>query len=178
MIGSKIREKRKQNGLNLKKLAEMTDLTPGFLSQIERDLAEPSITSLKKISKALNVPVFYFLMTKEEERSVVKKNERQVLNFHDSHMSYELLSPDLNRQMEMIMGELEPGAMTSDEPLAHSGEEVTHVLQGKMWIKIGDDEYTIEAGDTIYYFGNLPHQIINIGDDMLIFISTITPPLF
>ena len=178
MLGFKIREKRKELGLNLKELAVKTDLTPGFLSQIERDLAEPSITSLRKISKALNVAVFYFLMTDEEEKAVVRKNERQKLIFPDSHITYELLSPDLNRQMEMFMGALEPGAMTCEEPLSHPGEEGTYVVKGKMWIKIGDDEYTLEQGDTIYYFGSIPHQIINIGQDEMVFISTITPPLF
>lgn len=178
MLGFKIRAKRKELGLKLKELAAKTDLTPGFLSQIERELAEPSITSLRKISKALNVAVFYFLMSDDEEKVVIRKNERKKLNFPDSHITYELLSPDLNRQMEMFMGELEPGAMTCDEPLAHPGEEVTYVLKGNMWIKIGEDEYTLEQGDTIYYFGNIPHQIINMGKDDLIFISTITPPLF
>jgi transcriptional regulator with XRE-family HTH domain len=178
MIGDKIRSKRKELGLSLKELADKTDLTPGFLSQIERDLAEPSITSLRKISKALNVAVFYFLMTEDEKKVVVRKEERQILNFPDSHMSYQLLSPDLNRQMEMFMGELEPGAMTCDAPLAHPGEEVTYVLKGKMWIQIGEDEYTLEEGDTIYYFGSIPHKIVNVGEENLIFISTITPPLF
>ncbi len=178
MLGKKIKEKRMELGMSQRQLAEMTDLTPGFLSQIERDLAEPSITSLRKIAKALNVAVFYFLMNDDEKKIVVKKDERQKLNFHNSHMTYELLSPDLNRQMEMFMGELEPGAMTCEEPLTHPGEEVTHVLQGEMWIKVGDDEYSLEQGDTIYYQGNIPHQIKNTGSGMMVFISTITPPLF
>ncbi|MDC7222815.1 MAG: helix-turn-helix domain-containing protein [Spirochaetales bacterium] len=177
-LGNKIKEKRMELGMSQKALADMTDLTPGFLSQVERDLTEPSITSLRKISKALNVAIFYFLMNDEEKKVVVKKEERQVLKFPDSHMTWELLTPDLNRQMEMLMGELEPGALTCEEPLPHPGEEVTHVQKGKMWIKIGEDEYTLKEGDTIYYLGSIPHQIKNVGDDMLRFITTITPPLF
>ncbi len=178
MIGTKIREKRKELEYSLKDLADKTDLTPGFISQIERDLAEPSITSLRKIAKALNVAVFYFLMTEEEVKAVVKKGERQKLNFADSHMTYELLSPDLNRQMESFLGELEPGAMTCEEPSTHPGEEITYVLKGKMWIIVGNDEYTLEEGDTIYYFGSVPHKIVSVGDENLVFISTITPPQF
>ncbi|CCH48419.1 helix-turn-helix domain-containing protein [Pseudodesulfovibrio piezophilus] len=178
MLGRKIKAKRIELGISQKKLAEMTDLTPGFLSQIERDLAEPSVTSLRKISRALNVPVFYFLMEDDDQKAVVKKDQRRKLNFHNSHMTYELLCPDLNRQMEMFMGELEPGAMTCEEPLPHPGEEVTYVLKGKMWIRIGEDEYSLEEGDTIYYQGSIPHQIKNVGSEMMVFISTITPPLF
>ncbi|TCT16748.1 XRE family transcriptional regulator [Natranaerovirga pectinivora] len=178
MIGAKIRDKRKEVGLSLKELAEKTNLTPGFLSQIERDLAEPSITSLRKLSEALGVAVFYFLMDDLHKNPVVKKGEGKILNFRHSHVNYELLSPDLNRQMEMFKAELEPGAMTCEEPLCHPGEEVTHVLQGKMLIIIGDQEYTLEEGDTIYYFCSIPHKIVSVGDVNLIFISTITPPEF
>lgn len=178
MIGAKIREKRKEMGLSLKELAEKTQLTPGFLSQIERDLAEPSITSLRKIAEALGVAVFYFLMNDFQKNPVVKKGQGQILNFRNSHLNYELLTPDLNRQLEMFKAELEPGAVTCEEPLSHPGEEVTHVLQGQMWIKIGEDEYTLDEGDTIYYFGSIPHKIESIGKENLIFISTITPPEF
>lgn len=178
MLGTKIREKRKELGLNLQTLAEKTDLTVGFLSQIERNIAEPSITSLRKIAKALNVVVFYFLMGSDDVKPVVKKSERQALVFPNSKITYELLTPDLNRQMEMFIGELEPGAKTCDEPLAHQGEEVILVLEGTLWIVVGDDEYVLEEGDTIYYFATVPHQIINIGKTKLKFLSTITPPLF
>ena len=109
---------------------------------------------------------------------VVKKNERQLLKFPKSHLTYELLSPDLNRQMEMFIGRLEPNATTCDEPLSHPGEEVIHVLQGTMWIKVNEEEYILEQGDTIYYFSSNPHKIVNIGEIDLIFISTITPPQF
>jgi len=178
MMGTKIREKRKELGFSLQTLAQKTDLTVGFLSQIERDIAEPSITSLRKIAKALNVVVFYFLMGTDEVKPVVKKNERQELVFPNSHITYQLLTPDLNRQMEMFIGELEPGAKTCDEPLSHPGEEVILVLEGTMWIVVGEEEYTLEEGDTIYYFATVPHQIINTGITKLRFLSTITPPLF
>jgi quercetin dioxygenase-like cupin family protein len=137
-----------------------------------------SYTSLRKLAEALGVAVFYFLMNDIHKNPVVKKGEGQILNFKNSHLNYELLSPDLNRQMEMFKAELEPGAMTCEEPLSHPGEEVTHVLQGKMLIIVGEEEYTLETGDTIYYFCSLPHKIVSIGEENLIFISTITPPEF
>ena len=178
MIGEKIKTKRKELGYSLKTLASLTELTPGFLSQIERDVSEPSITSLRKIADALEVAVFYFFIDAPKSNPVVRKNDRQKIVLPHSQMSYELLSPDLNRQMEMFMGQLEPGAKTCEEPLGQEGEEVIHVLKGKMWILIGEKEYDLEAGDTIYYDGYIPHQIINTGDRELVFISTITPPLF
>lgn len=178
MLGSKIRERRKQLGLSLKELGDRTDLTLGFLSQVEREIAEPSITSLRKIAEALDVAVFYFLVDDLKTNPVVRKGQGKSLIFPHSHMKYELLSPDLNRQMEMFKAVLEPGAVTCEEPLSHQGEEVIYVLQGTMWIKIGEDEYTLNEGDTIYYYASNPHKIVNVGEENLVFISTITPPLF
>ncbi len=51
-LGEKIRGKRIEAGMSLKGLAEKTGVTPGFLSQIERNITDPSITSLRKIAAA------------------------------------------------------------------------------------------------------------------------------
>lgn len=178
MLGEKIRQKRLELKMSMKELANLTNLSVGFISQVERELTEPSITSLRKIAKALDVAVFYFLVEESNSNRVVRKDERKSLKFPNSHLEYELLSPNLNRKMEMFMGHLEPGAKTCEIPLTHPGEEVTHVLKGTMWIKVDNDEYTLNEGDTIYYFSSIPHQIINIGKEKLVFISTITPPRF
>lgn len=178
MLGEKIRNKRIDKKLTLKELAERTALTQGFLSQVERGITDPSITSLRRIAHSLDVPIFYFLMDEAKSNPVVRKNERQVLKFPDSHLTFELLSPDLNRNIEMMMARLEPGAVTCEEPLTHPGEENILVVQGRMKIQIGDDVYLLEEGDSIYYFSSIPHKIWSVGEVDLIFISAITPPAF
>lgn len=164
--------------MSLRQLSEKTALTPSFLSQVERDLAEPSITSLRRISEALDVPIFFFLLDADEHNPVVRVQERKVLNFPRSHITFQLLSPDLSRKMEVITARLAPGACTCDELLGHAGEECTVVLEGKMQIIIGEDEYVLDPGDSIYYYSSIPHKIASVGDEDLVFISCITPPAF
>ncbi|MGM0471047.1 MAG: helix-turn-helix domain-containing protein [Bacillota bacterium] len=176
-LGRRIRQKRKEKDFSLSKLAEEIECTPSFLSQVERGKAEPSITSLRKISRALNVPMFYFLLDANKHSPVVKKDERKILTF-PTHLTFELLSPDLKRQLEVIHAELEPGCYTCEQPLAHPGEECTVVLEGKMKIQIGDKFYELDQGDSIYYYASIPHKIISIGEEDLVFISAITPPNF
>lgn len=176
MLGTKIRDKRLEVGLNIKDLAEHTGLTPGFISQVERGLAEPSISSLRNIANALGVAVFYFLLDDLNPIRVVRKDRRRVLKFHNSHMTFELLSPDLNRRTEMFRAEFLPGQASCDEPYPHTGEEVIHVLQGRMQIQVGDDFYELEQGDTIHFNPGKPHRIVNIGLDNMVFVSTTTPP--
>lgn len=178
MLGDKIRQKRNDIGMSMKELADQTGLSPGFISQVERELAEPSITSLRKIADALEVAVFHFFVEEESEGRVVRKNSRQKIRFTESQLTYELLSPDLNRQMETFIGTLAPGGKTSTEPMAHPGEEVIYVLEGEMYISVGTETYTLLEGDTIYYFGTIPHLIENTGTSRMRFLSTITPPRF
>lgn len=178
MLGERIRAKRKERGKSLSELSQLTGLTASFLSQVERDVTEPSITSLRKIAKALDVPIFYFLLDAEEFSPVVRSEDRKVLKFPQSHLTFELLTPDLSRQMELMMATLEPGTSTCDEPLTHPGEECTFVLQGEMEIQVGEDNYHLKEGDSIYYYCAIPHKITSVGKKDLVFISAITPPSF
>lgn len=178
MLGGKIRKKRMEKNMSLKDLAERTDLTASFLSQVERDLAEPSITSLRKIAEALGVPIFYFLLDNASTSPVVRRGERKILKFPETNVVFELLSPDLNRQMEIVLGRLEVGAASCEEPLSHPGEEFIYVIQGQMEISIGEDSYLLNEMDSIYYFASIPHKIVSVGDQELVFLAAITPPKF
>jgi len=70
-MGAKIRSLRKQRGLKIADLAEMTGLTSSLISQLERALASPSISTLKKICDAMNIPIAYLF----EEAQPAKNGE-------------------------------------------------------------------------------------------------------
>jgi len=177
-LGNKIRKLRISKGINLTAFAKKISKTPSYLSQVERGMASPSIMALREISKALNVPIFYFLIGDEKQSAIVRKNERRVLQFPKSHLTYELLSPDLSHQIEMIRTRIEVGASTCSKPLPHEGEECTLVMEGKMKIQVGDEFFVLEEGDSIYYLASISHKITSIGDKDLIIISAITPTNF
>lgn len=177
-LGNKIRKLRISKKMNLTSLAKKIGKTPSYLSQVERGMASPSIMALREISKVLNVPLFYFLVDDKKHSTIVRKNERRILRFPESRLTYELLSPDMSRQIEMIRTKIEPGASTCNKPLSHEGEECTLVIEGKMKIQVGDKSYTLEEGDTIYYIAAIPHKITNIGTEDLVVISVISPASF
>src|SRR6056297_451802 len=177
-MGKKIRNIRKSKNLSLAQVAEKIGKSTSYLSQVERGLAEPSITALREISKGLEVPMFYFLMDSKKHRSIVRKNEREVFKFPGSHLTFELLSPDLNHEMEVIRVELEPGASTYDKPSSHKGEEFIYVIKGKVEVQIDGEFHELDAGDSIYFLGSIPHKTTNISDTNLVFISAVTPPNF
>lgn len=166
--------------MSLQDLAARTALTPSFLSQVERDMAEPSITSLRKIAEALEVPIFYFLLDNASHSPVVRRNERRVLELSQSGVTYELLSPPdfAGRSMEMVITRMSPGAAGGDHPVTHPGEECILILHGQAAVLVADEEHILSEGDCIYFFASIPHHIRNLGEGELRFLAAITPPAF
>ena len=177
-IGTRIKTRRKEMGLSLRDLASKVDLTASFLSQIERDQASPSIDSLRKISQALNVPVFYFLLEQEGPSPVVRRNQRRQLTLPEANITYQLLTPDVNRKMEVILAELDPH--DGEVPLVHHQhtEECILVLNGELAVTLGGEVYQLEAGDAIYFDGPMLQRLKARGDKQVSYISVITPPIF
>ena len=177
-LGNKIRKLRISKGNNLTVFAKKIGKTPSYLSQVERGMASPSIMALREISKALNVPMFYFLIDDKKQSVIVRKNKRRILQFPKSHLTYELLSPDVSHQIEMIRTRIKVGASSCSKPISHEGEECTLVMEGKMKIQIGDEFFTLEEGDSIYYNASISHKITSIGEKDLIIISAFTSTNF
>ena len=176
MLGDKIRTKRLEQGMSIHALAEQTGLTTGFISQIERNLVDPSITTLRKIGATLNTPVFHFLLDEGEYKPVVRKAERKCFSFEHGQIIYELLSPNIKRSLEMMIVRIKPGKTFYKESLTHLGEAHLLVIEGCMRIQVGDNSYNLNKGDSIYYFPSLSHKISNAGDTALVFLSVATPP--
>ena len=177
-LGARIRERRQALKLSLRELADQVDLTPSFLSQIERDLASPSIESLRKICEALESRIFDFVVESEVKNPVVHRNERLKLILPNSSLTYELLTPDLNRSMDVFMATLEPGDENIAMPLRQQTEECIIVLQGQLEIQLGEKVHLLKPGDSLYFQGALLRRLTAKGDTTLRFISAITPSIF
>lgn len=177
-LGERIRARRKELKLSLRELAQRVDLTDSFLSLIERNLSSPSIESLRKISNALEVPIFYFLVEEDPKSPVVRHNRRIKMRLPDSDIDYELLTPDLNRKIEAFLAEREPGKERIATPLRQYSEELIYVLQGQLEVQVGEDTYVLDAGDSIYFEGPLLRRVASRGEETARFISIVTPPIF
>ena len=176
-LGSRIKTRRKQLNLSLRELAEQVDLTASFLSQIERDQSSPSIDSLRKISEALKTPIFYFLSEANGVSPVVRHDQRLKLQKPNSQLVYELLTPNITGQMEAILFEQEPGGGNYAELPTQYTEEFIYVLQGQLEVKLNEEVYHLDPGDTIYFEGPTLRSLAAIGDQTLRVIAVITPPI-
>lgn len=189
-LGAKIRKRRKDRKLTLTELSRECNISPSFLSQIERDQAKPSVGTLHSIADKLGVTLAEFFedtnTTPENGSSrpaeppahIVRAGHRKVLVYPNSGIRNELVSPDLQRAIQMMWVVIPPGETTGDVPLVHDGEECGLVVQGRVGIWVGDEYYELGPGDAIYQKSTIPHRSRNIGESEAIVVVAITPPSF
>jgi transcriptional regulator with XRE-family HTH domain len=101
-IGEGIRRERLRRGLTLAQLATRVSLTVSALSQIERGASDPSISSLRRIGQAFDVPMFQFLIGTEQREIVVRRDRRTKITFVDRALEYELVSADTSGEFEVL----------------------------------------------------------------------------
>lgn len=175
-IGAKIKRLRLSNQLTLEELANRSELTKGFLSQLERDLTSPSIATLENILEALGTNLKDFFSEDEDEQIVFSKDDFFENTQDDYKISYIIPNAQKN-EMEPILIELKEDKK-SIEIDPHDGEEFGYVIQGKVTLVNGEEEYDVKKGETFYLKGNLPHYIINKNDTLAKVIWVSTPPIF
>ena len=171
-IGAKIKRIRLSNQLTLEELANRSELTKGFLSQLERDLTSPSVATLENILEALGTNLKDFFSEDEDEQIVFSKDDF----FENIQDDYKIPNAQKN-EMEPILIELKKGK-NSMEIDPHDGEEFGYVIHGKITLMNGDEEYEVKKGETFYLKGNLPHYIVNKHDTLAKVIWVSTPPIF
>lgn len=179
-LGDRIRARRKELGMNQTDLAERAGMTASFVSQVERGVTSPSIDSLYKISQALEVPVFHFLLESEGSSPVVRHHERVHITWPwaGPELAFQLLTPRTSQRLEAFMTEWEPGEPTAISGFTESAEEFLFVLEGQLEVRLGEDAYLLGPGDTICFKGAMLRGMAPRGDQTARFISVITPPVF
>jgi transcriptional regulator with XRE-family HTH domain len=178
-IGEKIRRLRKEARLTARQLSEEANLSPSMLSQVERDIVSPSISSLRSIAAVLNVPAFYFFIDEDDFSGlVVRRSERITMRYPNYNATYQLLSPTLDKNIEMLFVELGPGERSCDTPTAHEGEECLLVISGCLRVVTPDWAVVLEEGDSIYLERMMPHQMINDSDQIVEMVCAISPPSY
>jgi transcriptional regulator with XRE-family HTH domain len=174
--GRRLRTLRDEARLTLRELAEKTGLSVSLISQLERGVTSPSLQTVRRLADALQVSIFQLLVEENTGYAYVPADRRRKLVMQDGEITYELLSPDPKRKLEVWLGVIGAQAPADDQPSSHPSEEFILVLAGEMEIQIGSQRQVLRAGDAIQYDGSLPHLIRNIGGDVLRFISALTPP--
>ncbi|RTQ86777.1 helix-turn-helix domain-containing protein [Lysinibacillus telephonicus] len=174
-IGAKIKALRIKKGLTQEELGERTDLTKGYISQLERDLNSPSIETLFTILEVLGTTPKDFFDDSLSERKIVYNEEDQT-SYFDEDKKYQIqwLIPTSNeKEMEPVLITLQNGGEYKQfEPSL--SETFIYVLKGKIRVVLGEEQYIASEGNAVYYEASEKHQIINAnnGKTMLLLVAT------
>jgi transcriptional regulator with XRE-family HTH domain len=175
-IGKKIRELRLQNDLTLEDLASRSELNKGFLSQLERNLTSPSISTLEDILEALGTNLSEFFREEEEEQIVFTQKDF----FVDTQDEYQIewIVPNAQKNaMEPVRLTLRPGGV-SEILQPHSGEEFGYVIKGSVRVYYGGKYHTVKTGESFYFNAGKRHYIENKSKKDAILIWVSNPPSF
>lgn len=179
-LGADIRALRKARSLTLQRMADQLGRSVGWLSQVERDLSEPSISDLRLISQALGVPMSMLFGEQSapahENGYVVRAGARRAMGSKDEGLREELLSPDLTDDFEMVHSTF--AARSAMQTPAHRPtQEVGYVISGKLDLTIGTRQFTLSPGDS-FRIRNEPFRWVNPYDTPAVVVWVIAPPVY
>ena len=176
-IGVKIKQLRLQRGLTQEELAARTELTKGFISQLERDLTSPSIATLMDILAALGTDVAGFFRESQEEPVVYSADDMFVKEENDGYTIRWLVTNAQKNALEPILVTI-PAGVSGAEDDPHEGEEFGYVLSGNVTLVVGTNKYRVKKGGSFYFRPTRVHYLVNNSrsDASVLWVST--PPSF
>ncbi|MDD5899163.1 MAG: XRE family transcriptional regulator [Clostridia bacterium] len=177
-IGEKLRELRIQRGLTQEEMADRCELSKGFISQVERELASPSIATLKDMLACLGVTLQSFFSDDSNEKIVFSPQDMFEKEDPERGLKITWLVPDAQKNsMEPILLELQPGANSQVLPPLES-EEFGYVLRGQVTLVVGKKRLTLRKGDSFCLHPAATHQIENNDSRPASVLWVSTPPSF
>ena len=175
-IGEKLRLLRIRRGLTQEDMADRCELSKGFISQVERDLASPSIATLTDMLECLGSSLKEFFSDDSAEKVVYAPQDMFEKEEEDKKITW--LVPDAQRNsMEPILLELQPGARSNELPPLES-EEFGYVLHGQVNLVAGKRTYRVRKGFSFCLHPNTTHYLENTGAHPAVILWISTPPSF
>lgn len=179
-LGADLRALRKSRGLTLTDMAREVGRSVGWMSQVERDMSQPTMPELKQLADVLGVSVSTFFgqapARPGEEGIIVRKDARRPIGHRADGLTEELLSPDLTDDFEVIHSVFH--ANTERTAIKRRDtQEVGYIVSGQLELTINDKSYTLTPGDSFRIRGE-PYRWANITDTPCVAIWIIAPPVY
>ncbi|MFB2533292.1 cupin domain-containing protein [Paracoccus sp. p4-l81] len=157
-LGQALRLRRRELGMTLRDVADQTGLSVGFISQLERGMTSPSLSSLYALAAALKSPVTAFFDPPNRSPGLTRVDTRAM--FSTGGPMYEQLTSQFPGSMlQGLMVHYPPGL--TGEKSRHSGEELLVVLRGALTVELDGAKEVMQAGDSLHFDSRRPHRVRN-----------------
>ncbi|MGP4970736.1 cupin domain-containing protein [Psychrobacter aquimaris] len=180
-IGKKINQLRLAKGYSQRKLAKLSGLTNTSISSIERNKVSPAVNTLKAILAVLGSDLTTFFSDEWKEpkaRVVVTPKDLLELSEPSSRVSLrQVYNCSTTKNLGFLIEVYQPNSST-EEKIAHEGEEIGTVIEGKILIRIDETTYLLNQGDSYVIDTIRPHTFINPTDGVTRIVSAHTPTTY
>jgi transcriptional regulator with XRE-family HTH domain len=156
-IGERLRARRQERGLTISEVAERAALTPGFISQLERDLTSASLSSLYRICAVLDIRVGNLIDDVPSGR-LIRREEQARRSLAMGDAEHLLLSSREERRFHVTESHIPPLGSAGEQLYTLPADvELVYVLSGSLELRVGDETHLLEEGDTFTYSPRDPH---------------------
>ncbi|MEG3135903.1 XRE family transcriptional regulator [Rouxiella sp. T17] len=164
-IGLRLKKMRKARNLTISELAALAGVSAGTISQIERNLTNPTIRMLEQLRQVFNVPLTFFLEGEEVqtpgiEHYIRRENDRPHFHVGKGKIAKSLLSPPGDYDIKFMIIDV-PAGTRSEQMLIGDGEKAGLLLNGELTLEIEDDHAVLYPGDSFQFKSNLLHNVFN-----------------
>lgn len=165
-LGEKIKYFRKKKGLTIKDISEKTNLSIGFISNLERNLNSPSVSNLQQICEVLEINLMEILQSNGEKEYIVHRDERKkIFSTVDNKIIFQMLTKG-NKELNAIAINIDGESGYSDISWGHNYDELGIVVRGCLEIEVDTENHVLNEGDSIYIEKFTPHRYRNPKDDL------------
>ena len=167
-VAMNIKSLREKNKLSMEELSRISGVSKSMLAQIERGDGNPTISTLWKIANGMQVPFDALTLRPKQDFEIIRNADIQpILADNGRVRNYSIFPDDENRKFAVYYVEIEKGAYLDSEPHMKGTAEFVTIHAGQLTIRAGDDEYTVEKGESIRFKADVSHSYHNSGDEMV-----------
>jgi transcriptional regulator with XRE-family HTH domain len=181
-VGQRLRAMRLRRDWTLQELSSRSGLSVSMLSQVERDLASPSVRSLQRLAETFAVPIGWFFSEAGAAPPgpawIQRRTQRRVLDLPAKGITKEMLSADTSGRLQLMLITIEPDGSSGEAAYSHAGEDAGTVLEGVLQLEVDGEPGVLSPGDSFQFASTLPHRFANSGRVRCVVLWAVTPPLY
>lgn len=167
-LGNRIKVLRINQKRTLQEIADACEMSKSMISKIENNKTVPSVAALVKIARALGTTISSILEQEGWLNAVItsrQKAEENLTHTDKGYLIYPYASGYHEKKMQPFLFVAKKGEVMPHR-VSHEGEEFIYILRGKMKMQVGEMEYLLKEGDSLYFNALQKHGVMPVSDEV------------
>jgi XRE family transcriptional regulator, regulator of sulfur utilization len=175
-ISKNLKSIRKEKGLTLDELADVSGVSKSMLGEIERGGTNPTILVLWKIADGLRIPLTKLIDAEAVDYTLVRADQQKIIDEEKDFSIYSIFPYHFQHRSEVLKLKINPHGTLSNNGHKNGLDETIYVLNGMITVILNNESFELNCGDSIRFKGELNHQLINTSDEPVHLINILNYP--